>query len=196
VTVSTSAERGRFNMATTDQLVTAEELLRMPDDGYRYELVRGELRKMAPAGHLHGRIAINVTTPLDRHVRAHTLGTVYAAETGFKLASNPDIVRAPDLAFIRRERVEAVGDVEGYWPGAPDLAVEVISPSDTYAEVQEKVFDWIEAGTQMVILVMPRKRAVTVYRSLTDIVMLTEHDTLDGGDVVPGWKIPVRELFI
>ena len=183
-------------MATTDQLVTAEELLRMPDDGYRYELVRGELRKMAPAGHLHGRIAINVTTPLDRHVRAHTLGTVYAAETGFKLASNPDIVRAPDLAFIRRERVEAVGDVEGYWPGAPDLAVEVISPSDTYAEVQEKVFDWIEAGTQMVILVMPRKRAVTVYRSLTDIVMLTEHDTLDGGDVVPGWKIPVRELFI
>jgi Uma2 family endonuclease len=183
-------------MATTDQLVTAEELLRMPDDGYRYELVRGELRKMAPAGHLHGRIAINVTTPLDRHVRAHTLGTVYAAQTGFKLASNPDVVRAPDVAFIRRERVEEVGDVEGYWPGAPDLAVEVISPSDTYAEVQEKVFDWIEAGTQMVILVMPRQRTVTVYRSLADIIMLTEHDTLDGGNVVPGWKIPVRELFV
>jgi Uma2 family endonuclease len=183
-------------MASTDQLVTAEELLRMPDDGYRYELVRGELRKMAPAGHLHGRIAINVTTPLDRHVRAHTLGTVYAAQTGFKLASNPDVVRAPDVAFIRRERVEEVGDVEGYWPGAPDLAVEVISPSDTYAEVQEKVFDWIEAGTQMVILVMPRQRTVTVYRSLADIIMLTEHDTLDGGDVVPGWKIPVRELFV
>jgi Uma2 family endonuclease len=183
-------------MATTDQLVTAEELLRMPDDGYRYELVRGELRQMAPAGHLHGRIAINVTTPLDRHVRAHTLGTVYAAETGFKLASNPDVVRAPAVTFIRRERVEAVGDVEGYWPGAPDLAVEVISPGDTYVEVQEKVFDWLEAGTQMVILVMPRKRAITVYRSLTDIIMLTEHDTLDGGDVVPGWRIPVRELFI
>ena len=182
-------------MATAQQLVTAEELLRMPDDGYRYELVRGELRKMAPAGYLHGRIAINITTPLDQHVRAHTLGTVYAAETGFKLASNPDVVRAPDVAFIRLERVEEVGDVEGYWPGAPDLAVEVISPSDTYAEVQEKVCDWIEAGTKMVILVMPRKRAVTVYRSLTDIIMLTEHDMLDGGDVVPGWKIPVRELF-
>lgn len=182
-------------MATAPQLVTAEELLRMPDDGYRYELVRGELRKRAPAGYLHGRIAINITTPLDQYVRAHTLGTVYAAETGFKLASNPDVVRAPDVAFIRRERVEEVGDVEGYWPGAPDLAVEVISPSDTYAEVQEKVFDWIEAGTKMVILVMPRKRAVTVYRSLTDIIMLTEHDMLDGGDVVRGWKIPVRELF-
>jgi Uma2 family endonuclease len=183
-------------MATAHQLVTAEELLRMPDDGYRYELVRGELRKMAPVGHLHGRIAINVTTPLDQHVRAHTLGTVYAAETGFKLASNPDVVRAPDVAFVRRERVEAVGDIEGYWPGAPDLAVEVISPGDTYADVQDKVCDWLEAGTRMVVLVMPRRRAVTVYRSLTDSITLREDETLDGGDVVPGWQIPVRDLFV
>ena len=182
-------------MATTHHLMTAEELLRLPDDGYRYELVRGELRKMAPAGYLHGRVAINVTTPLDRHVRVHDLGVVCAAETGFKLASNPDTVRAPDVAFIRRERVQEVGDAEGYWPGAPDLAVEVISPSDTFADVQEKVFDWLQAGTRMVILVMPRKRAVTVYRSLADMMMLTEHDMLDGGDVVSGWKIPVRELF-
>jgi Uma2 family endonuclease len=182
-------------MATTHQLMTAEELLRLPDDGYRYELVRGELRKMAPAGYLHGRVAINLTTPLDRHVRDHNLGVICAAETGFKLASNPDTVRAPDVAFIRRERVQEVGDVEGYWPGAPDLAVEVISPSDTYVDVQEKVFDWLEAGTRMVILVMPRKRTIAVYRSLTDMMMLTEHDTLDGADVVPGWKIPVRELF-
>jgi Uma2 family endonuclease len=120
---------------------------------------------------------------------------VYAAETGFKLASNPDVVRAPDVAFIRRERVEAVGDVEGYWPGAPDLAVEVVAPSDTHAEVQEKVFDWLEAGTHMVILVMPRQRCVTVYRSLTSVIVLTDHDMLDGGDVVPGWEIPVRNLF-
>jgi len=183
-------------MATANQLITAEELLRMPDDGYRYELIRGELRKMAPAGYLHGRIAINMTTPLDCYVRDHDLGVVCAAETGFKLASNPDVVRAPDVAFIRRDRVEEVGDVEGYWPGTPDLAVEVISPSDTYAEVQEKVFDWLEAGTQMVILVMPRKRAVTVYQSMTNIIMVTEHDTLDGNDVVAGWKIPVRELFV
>ena len=76
------------------------------------------------------------------------------------------------------------------------LAIEVISPSDTYVEVQEKVFDSFKAGTKMVILVMPRKRAVTVYRSLTDIIMLTEHDLLDGGDVVPGRKLPVRELFV
>jgi Uma2 family endonuclease len=182
-------------MTTTQQLVTAEDLLRMPVDGFRYELIRGELKKMARAGHWHGRIAINVTTPLDQHVRAHNLGAIYAAETGFKLASNPDVVRAPDVAFIRRERVEEVGNAEGYWPGAPDLAVEVVSPSDTYTDVQEKVCDWLEAGTRMVIVVMPRRRAVTVYRSLTDIAVLTENDMLDGGDVVPGWIMPVRDLF-
>jgi Uma2 family endonuclease len=168
----------------------------MPDDGFRYELVRGELRKMAPASHTHGRFEINFAAPLFQHVKANNLGAVYGADTGFKLASDPDTVRAPDAAFIRRERVEEVGDTEGYWPGAPDLAVEVISPGDTYTEVEEKVFDWLEAGTRMVIVMNPRKRTVTVYRSLTEIVVLTENDTLDGGDVVPGWSVKVRDLFI
>jgi len=135
-------------MTTTRQHMTAEDLLRMPDDGFRYELVKGVLKKMAPAGHLHGRITVNITTPLDQHVRAHNLGAVYAAETGFKLASDPDVVRAPEVAFIRRERVEEVGNVEAYRPGAPDLAVEVTSPSDTYTDVQEKVFARLEAGTR------------------------------------------------
>ncbi len=84
---------------------------------------------MAPAGNVHGRIAIDVSTPLDQYVRAHDLGVVFAAETGFKIAGNPDTVRAPDAAFVRRERVVAVGEVEGYWPEAPDLAVEVVSPT-------------------------------------------------------------------
>jgi Uma2 family endonuclease len=182
-------------MAVQSRSITAEDLLRMPDDGFRYELVRGELRKMTPAGHQHGRIAINVTLPLAQHVRAHNLGTVYAAETGFRLAADPDTVRAPDVAFIRRDRVEAVDDVQGYWPGAPDLAVEVISPSDTYTEVEEKLFDWLDAGARLVIAVNPRQHTVTVYRSRADIVQLTEDDTLDGGDVVPGWSLPVREVF-
>ena len=87
-------------MTTTD-LITADELLQMKDDGFRYELVRGELIKMSPAGHQHGRIALNLTGPLFQHVKTHNLGAVYAAETGFKLAE--DVVRAPDVAFIRRE---------------------------------------------------------------------------------------------
>lgn len=182
-------------MTATVQPMTAEELLRMPDDGFRYELLRGELRKMAPASHEHGRITINISTPLDHHSRANKLGRVYAAETGFKVASNPDTVRAPDVAFVSQERLEQVGSVKGYWLGAPDLVVEIISPSDIYTEVEEKVFDWLEAGAKMVVVVNPRKHVVTVYRSLTDIVVLTENDTLEGGEVVIGWSIAIRDIF-
>jgi Uma2 family endonuclease len=182
-------------MATTRKLVTAEDLLRMPDDGFRYELVQGELRKMAPAGKRHGVLAIRITWPLAQYVEAHELGEVCAAETGFQLASNPDTVRAPDVAFISRQRLEEVGEVEGYWPGAPDLAVEVISPNDTYTEVQDKILTWLEAGTRMVIILNPRRRTVTVYRSCTDITVLTEENVLDGQDVVPGWRLPIKELF-
>ena len=182
-------------MATSMRLMTAEELLRMPDDGFRYELVRGELRKMAPAGYKHGRIVLNISTPLDQHVRANKLGAVFAAETGFKLQSGPDLVRAPDVAFVRQERIEQQADSEGYWPGAPDLAVEVISPSDVYSEVEEKVSDWLEGGAQMVVVVNPRKRLVTVYRSLTEIAILSEKDEIDGKDVIPQWSLPVKAIF-
>ena len=178
------------------KLVTAEELLRMPDDGFRYELIRGELIRMTPAGHQHGRLVVNVTTPLDQHVRQHHLGVVYGAETGFQLASDPDVVRAPDAAFVRRERAAEVGDVEGYWPGAPDLAVEVISPGDLYTEVEDKVLAWLAAGARMVVVINPRTRTATVYRSRTDVTVLGEEDGLDGGDVVPGWMMPVRDLFV
>lgn len=182
-------------MSTTIQPTTANDLLRMPDDGFRYELVRGELTKMSPAGNKHGRFAANVTISLGPHVKANKLGAVYAAETGFWLQSEPDTVRAPDVAFVSQKRLEEVGDVDGFWPGAPDLVVEVISPSDAYTEVEEKVFEWLGAGARMVVVVNPRKRAVTVYRSLTDIRILTEDDTLDGGDVVPGWTMAVKEIF-
>lgn len=177
------------------QQVTAEELLRMPDDGFRYELVWGELRKTTPAGNIHGRIAMRVAWPLARNVEENQLGTVYATETGFKLAHDPDTVRAPGVAFIGQERLEAAGEVEGFWPGAPDLAVEVISPGDSYVEVEEKVFDWLEAGTKMVVTVNPRKRSATVYRSLTDIAVLTNSDVLEGGDIVPDFRLAVREVF-
>jgi Uma2 family endonuclease len=99
------------------------------------------------------------------------------------------------VAFVRQGRVDAIGDVEWYWPGAPDLAVEVVSRHDLYTAVEEKVLDWLEAGARMVVVVNPRKRTVTVYRSLTAITILTEQDTLDGGDVVLGWSLPVRDIF-
>lgn len=182
-------------MTTTQQATTAEELLRLPDDGARHELVRGELRRMSPASFERGRVSVNISTPLDGHVRANNLGVVCGAETGFWFSRDPDTVRAPDAAFISRERVEAVGDVVGYWPGAPDLAVEVASRHDFYTEVEDKVAAWLEAGTRMVIVVNPRRRTATVHRSLTESATLTERDTLDGADVVPGWRLPVGALF-
>jgi Uma2 family endonuclease len=182
-------------MTTTTQSITAEELLGLPDDGMRFELVKGEVRKMPPAGHRHGKIAMLISIPLGAYVLAHRLGMVYAAETGFILARNPDTVRAADLSFVRQEVIDHIGEPDGYWPTAPDLAVEVISPHDTYAEVDEKVLEWLEAGTRMVIVVNPRKRVVTVYRSFTDVKILTERDALDGADVIPGWQMPVSQLF-
>jgi Uma2 family endonuclease len=182
-------------MAITDQLMTADELWRLPDDGQRHELVAGELRTMAPSGSQHGRVTVRVTVPLGQHVEAHELGVVFGAETGFWIAENPDTVRAPDVAFGRRERAEAIGDVTGYWPGAPDLAVEVISPSDLYTELDEKVAMWLERGARMVLVVNPRRRTVAVHRPGGQVRLLAESDEIDSEDVVPGWKLPVRELF-
>ncbi len=138
---------------------------------------------------------MRLSTPLAQHVWSNGLGEVYAAETGFRLRSDPDTVRAPDVAFIIRRRVEVVGKAKGFWPGAPDLAVEVLSPDDRVSEVEEKVSEWLTAGSQQVWVVSPKLRTVTVYRSLTDITTLTETETLDGGDVVPGFTISVAEIF-
>ena len=182
-------------MTTDTLLCTADELFGMPDDGFRYELVRGELIKMAPAGSQHGRMAINAAFDLKAFVTANDLGTVFAAETGFKIASNPDTVRAPDVAFVAKARADAVGDITGYWPGAPDLAIEVLSPSDRFSEVEEKVFEWLDAGTKLVLVVNPRKRTVTAYRSRSSIRVYAEDEMLDASDAVPGWILTVARVF-
>jgi len=116
--------------------VTANDLFEMPDDGNRYELVKGELRMAPPPGSEHGKITMNLAAPLHQHVKSHTLGVVYAAETGFRLESDPDTVRAPDIAFVRAERVKAI---TGYLSGSPDLVVETLSPTDRIHDVEEKV---------------------------------------------------------
>jgi Uma2 family endonuclease len=180
---------------STSTHVTADQLLRMPDDGHRYELVAGELRKMTPAGWRHGAVGGNLHSLLGRHVLQHGLGQLFFAETGFLLARDPDTVRAPDIGFIRKDRLAGEPPEEAFWPGAPDLAVEVVSPSDTTGEVDEKVGSWLEAGAKMVWVVSPKWRSVTVYRSATDIRTLTENDDLDGDDVVPGFRCRVGEIF-
>jgi Uma2 family endonuclease len=183
-------------MARTEQRrMTADELLRLPDDGQRYELVRGELRTMSPGGRRHGDVTMNFSTPLDQYVRLHRLGKVYAAETGFKLAENPDTVRAPDVSFVRRERLASLGDPDHYALGAPDLAVEVLSPGDRPGEVAKKVAAWLAHGTRLVWVVDPRRRSVTDHRPGQPVRRLGEEDVLDAADVVPGWRLPVSALF-
>lgn len=182
-------------MRTQTKLITAVELLRMRDNGMRQELLAGEVRESPPPGREHGRVAAEFLVTLGQFVKAHDLGAYYAAETGFVLSSDPDTVRAPDAAFVTKIRLRQVPKGSGYFPGAPDLAVEVLSPGDRPAEVNAKVEDWLAAGCRMVVVVDPRRRTVKVHRRDADVVLLTERDTFDGEDVVPGFRLPVASLF-
>ena len=182
-------------MGPVIQAITADQLFRMPDDGFRYELVRGELKKMTPAGFRHGQLVVNLTVPLGVFIKKNQLGVVLGAETGFRLASNPDTVLAPDIAFIKHERLTPASETEKFWSGAPDLAVEVLSPSDTVYEVEEKVATWLSSGTKMVWVVNAKQRSIHVHRSGASIQTLAENDVLDGQEVIPGFRLNVAELF-
>ena len=187
-------------MATTARLITAEELLDMREEECRYELVRGKLISRLWAGVRYAIASSNLLFSLGMHIRENKLGTTYPANTGFQIESDPDHVRAPSVAFVNSKRMKLVkSDFETYrdryFPGAPDLAVEVVIPSDTYFYIEDKVADWLNAGTRMVIVVNADLQTAAVYRSSTDITILTEADMLDGDDVVPGWCMPVSEIF-
>jgi Uma2 family endonuclease len=182
-------------MSTTTP-VTADQLLRMRDDRYRYELIAGELRKTPLAGWRHGAIGGQLHGWLGQYIQERRLGRLFLGGTGFLLARDPDTVRAPDIAFIHRDHLPAAEPGEAYWPGAPDLAVEVVSPGDTLGEIDEKVKAWLDAGAMMVWVVNPKWQNVTVYRSATDIKTLTRNDELDGEEVVPGFRCRVGEIFL
>lgn len=184
-------------MTTATKHMTAAELLTMPDDGFhRYELVKGELITMPPAGGEHGAIGINAATNINVFVRRNDLGVVFNSDTGFIIDSDPDTVRAPDVSFVRKENIPPDGIPKGFIPGAPDLAVEVISPSDSYTEVSEKVTQLLKAGTQLVVLIDPRTRIVELHHSSGETSRLTEADTLTLDDALPGFECAVGELFV
>jgi Uma2 family endonuclease len=174
---------------TVSTLMTADELLRLPDDGWRYELVRGELKKISPSGARHGRVAARIIISLGHYAQARRLGEVYAAEAGFRIARNPDTVRAPDAAFVRAERVV---DTAAFFEGAPDAVFEVVSPNDSYTEVDEKTVEWLRAGARVVVIVDPRTKSINVHRA--DGAMHAT-DGIEIADVIPGWKMSSAEVF-
>jgi Uma2 family endonuclease len=182
-------------MATDASLMTADQLLAMPTDGYRYELVRGELVQMSPAGRKHGSIGESFSAYFAYHVLKHRLGEVYSSDTGFLLARNPDTVRAPDFSYIRQDRLTEIVGIDGYIPIPPDLCVEVVSPNDRRNEVEEKVGEWLDFGTQIVIVIQPKNRTTSIYRSHSLIEILSESETLRLEDILPGWSLSLAEIF-
>ena len=172
------------------------DLLALADDERHYELVRGDLLMMSPASPVQGRYAERLSRALGQYVEDHDLGEVYTAEPGFELAAEPEkIVRAPDVAFVRKERIPPADQQAGFWPLAPDLAVEIISPSETAASVQAKVQDYLAAGTQLIWLVYPDSTIVVEYQPPAQIRQYSFADTLDGGTVIPGFQYALARLF-
>lgn len=178
----------------TKMLVTAEELLHLSAGDKKYELIEGDLKEMTPPGGMHGRIAAKMSSLLLNFVNSHDLGEVLV-EAGFKLASNPDTVRGPDVSFLSGEKVPAGGLPEGYISGAPNLAVEIVSPGDTASEIQDKVQDYLKYGSQLVWVIYPRQQMVMVH--YPDGTAQTRHqaDTLDGETIIPGFSCPISDIF-
>lgn len=178
-------------MSTTTHLMTAEELMNIDDEPNRHELIKGELLTMPPPKFEHGQVSANLLVILGQYVKANRLGRV-CAEVGYHLESDPDTVLGPDVSFVAKDRIGIPPD--GYYPGPPDLAVEVLSPGDRRGKVEQKLSLWLEYGTRSVWLVNPRRRTVEVCWPTGERKLFHETDELID-DTVPGFRIKVSEIF-
>jgi len=184
-------------VATQKRLYTVDDLWTRSHQGgesARLELVQGKIIETALTGGLHGLITMELSRLVATYMREQELGVVVAAETGFILATNPDTVRAPDVAFIAKDRLPRPIP-QRYFPLAPDLAVEVVSPSDVAQDVRRKVIDFLQAGTHLVWVIYPETQTVDVYRPGRDVRVVDAQGTLQGEDVLPGFELPLRDLF-
>ena len=182
-------------MATTARRITIEELEEHGGPEGLWELINGEIVEMAPAWEAHGRVAGTFHAYLGAYVLPRNLGVVYISETGYVISEDPATVRAPDVSFIRVGRSPTQHNRDGFIRIPPDLVAEVISPSDRMADVLANVGMWLTFGVQMVLLLAPISRTVTVYRPDREPQTLGVEQTLDGEDVVPGFTLPVRAIF-
>lgn len=182
------------SVETTKELVTAETLSQMGASGERLELVKGELIEMTPPGGIHGNTAIRLGTLLQNFVDKHPLGVIMV-ESGYRLATNPDTVRGPDVSFLSTEKIPPGGIPDGYIPGTPDLAVEIVSPSDTASIVQDKIQDYLTYGTQLVWVIYPQQRIVVVHYPDGTARTLHQTDSLRGENVLAGFSCRVADIF-
>jgi Uma2 family endonuclease len=179
---------------TSTALMTAAELMQLPDEDLRHELINGELITMPLPRVPHGRIAMRLSVPLAQFVWDHDLGELYF-EAGFQLTWNPDTVVGPDIAFISKERLKAVAEVKGYWQGPPDLAVEVYTPGPRPGKVSERISRLFNAGTKQVWIAHVKHSTVTVYRSVSDATTFSGFDYLESPDLFPGLRISLDKIF-
>lgn len=183
-------------MSTTSiALVTAGELSNLPDDDLRHELINGELIIMPLPKAPHGRVANRLGAPLTQFVWNRGLGEIYIGDVGYQLTWNPDTVLGPDISYISKQRLREMGEVEGYWQGPPDLAVEVLSPGDRRGQVNKKVLQWLSGGAKQVWLVDPKHRTITIYRSETDTTTFSDSDQLEAEDLFPGFRLSLDSIF-
>ena len=180
---------------TARGLITADELLRLDAEGVRGELIRGALSETMPTGREHGQIAVNLAVLLGNFVKPKKLGILTASDSGVWLERGPDTVREPDVAFFSAEKSPPDERVTGYAEVAPDLVVEIVSPSDRLTAVNDKALMWLRYGVRLVWVVHPDERLVDVHRDGHPVVALDESGALDGADVLPGFSCPVREVF-
>ena len=180
---------------TKGELLTADDLLRLYSKGVKGELIRGVLVETVSVGGEHAEIAITISAVMWAFVRPRRLGRVFGTDGGVWLEDDPDLVREPDVGFISSERLPLDTRVRGYYRVPPDLVVEIASPSDTVREVYDKARMWLSHGVTLVWTVFPDTRTIDVHVLGSPVYTLTEDDALDGGAALPGFTLPVREVF-
>ncbi|HXH70979.1 MAG TPA: Uma2 family endonuclease [Pyrinomonadaceae bacterium] len=181
--------------ATIEKPITVEDFYEIAFEGFRGELVRGKLKETMPTSILHGIIAGRIAGLLWVFLLQNKLGEVLTAETGFRLFVDEKTVRVPDVSFLSNEKLAEIKNVNKFYDGTPDLAVEVISPSETYNDVQGKLEDYLSAGVKMVWIIRPENKTVTTYRTLSDFKILRENEELNGDDVLPNFKCNLTDIF-
>lgn len=180
---------------TDVRLMTADELLRLYSKGVRGELIRGELYKAMPAGMEHGEIVMKLGAELTVFVKARRSGRIAGSDSGVLLEQDPDTVREPDIAFFSESKISAETRVRGYAEVVPDLVVEVVSPSNSNHEIYDKARMWISHGVRLVWVIYPDSRTVAIHTHDGPVTVLTDTDTLEGQEVLPGFTCNIADIF-